>query len=192
MIRVLIISGSKKTTECIREFLACEDDLSITISTHAAHARRLFMTAAYDFIIINYPLPDEADYRLVLDMNVKNNASILLLVHHEKLKSIEDRMQKAGIMTVGKPIHQHTLFQLLKFAILTQRKQKQHQKDEQLWKQRLQETKVIQQAKCLLLEHEHMNEQQAHKNLEKKAMNARLTRLQLAKAVIRKYENKTE
>ena len=173
MIRVLIISGSKKTTECIREFLACEDDLSITISTHAAHARRLFMTAAYDFIIIN-------------------NASILLLVHHEKLKSIEDRMQKAGIMTVGKPIHQHTLFQLLKFAILTQRKQKQHQKDEQLWKQRLQETKVIQQAKCLLLEHEHMNEQQAHKYLEKKAMNARLTRLQLAKAVIRKYENKTE
>lgn len=53
-------------------------------------------------------------------------------------------------------------------------------------------TKVIQQAKCLLLEHEHMNEQQAHKYLEKKAMNARLTRLQLAKAVIRKYENKTE
>ena len=45
---------------------------------------------------------------------------------------------------------------------------------------------------CLLLEHEHMNEQQAHKYLEKKAMNARLTRLQLAKAVIRKYENKTE
>mgnify|MGYP001110466159 FL=1 len=56
--------------------------------------------------------------------------------------------------------------------------------------ERLQETKVIQQAKCLLLEHEHMNEQQAHKYLEKKAMNARLTRLQLAKAVIRKYENK--
>ena len=83
---------------------------------------------SFGFIIINYPLPDEADYRLVLDMNVKNNASILLLVHHEKLKSIEDRMQKAGIMTVGKPIHQHTLFQLLKFAILTQRKQKQHQK----------------------------------------------------------------
>jgi len=44
--------------------------------------------------------------------------------------------------------------------------------------------KKIDRAKCLLIQHNNMTEEQAHKYLEKKAMDSRLTRREVADKII--------
>ena len=55
---------------------------------------------------------------------------------------------------------------------------------------RIEEIKTINRAKCLLMENGKMSEQDAHRFLEKKAMDTQQTRLQIANAVIRRYHRR--
>lgn len=55
-------------------------------------------------------------------------------------------------------------------------------------KDRLSEIKVIDRAKCLLMEHEQLSEAQAHRYLEKRAMDSQMSRLQVAEQLLKKYQ----
>ena len=50
------------------------------------------------------------------------------------------------------------------------------------------ELKVIDRAKCLLIEHMHITEEEAHRVLEKEAMNTRLPRVRVARQVLDRFE----
>lgn len=190
MIRILIVSNSKKMTEYIRDFLSSEEEINVTISTNALKARRLFLETAYDLIIINYPLLDEAGYELAFDMNSKSDASLLVMVHARELEMIQARMDKAGIMTLAKPLNRMVLYQILKFALLAHRKFEKIRQDNSKLNKRIDEIKTINQAKCLMMEYENLSEQDAHHMLEKMAMNTQQTRLYVAKMMIKKYSRR--
>ena len=42
--------------------------------------------------------------------------------------------------------------------------------------------------KCLLMEHEQLSEAQAHRYLEKRAMDSQMSRLQVAEQLLKKYQ----
>ena len=47
---------------------------------------------------------------------------------------------------------------------------------------------MIDRAKCLLIENEYLTEEEAHKQIEKTAMNERVTRKAIAQRIIAEYE----
>ncbi|RGC52019.1 ANTAR domain-containing response regulator [Absiella sp. AM29-15] len=190
MIRILIVSNSNKLSDYLRKFLSIEEDVSMTFCTNASKARRLFLENSYDLIIINYPLLDEKGYALCFDISEKSDASILALIQNSEIELIQGRMEKAGIMAIPKPVHPTALYQVLKFAILTHRKLEKIRKDNGKLNHRIEEIKTINRAKCLLMENGKMSEQDAHRFLEKKAMDTQQTRLQIANAVIRRYHRR--
>ena len=51
------------------------------------------------------------------------------------------------------------------------------------------EIRLIARAKCMLIEHQNMTEPQAHRLIEKQAMDNRVTRKEIAKAILKQYEN---
>lgn len=53
----------------------------------------------------------------------------------------------------------------------------------------VEDMKIINRAKFLLISCLNMSETQAHRYLEKQAMNLRISKLQVAKQVIQTYEN---
>jgi response regulator NasT len=56
-------------------------------------------------------------------------------------------------------------------------------------KNELEEVKVVNRAKLLLMQCLSMSETQAHRYIEKQAMNRRTSKLKIAKQVIRTYQN---
>ena len=50
------------------------------------------------------------------------------------------------------------------------------------------ELKIVDRAKCLLIEHMRITEEEAHRVLEKEAMNTRISRVRVAKQVIERFE----
>ena len=49
---------------------------------------------------------------------------------------------------------------------------------------KIEELKLVDRAKCLLIMHEGMDEQEAHKYIEKKAMDLRISRREVAQKII--------
>ena len=52
----------------------------------------------------------------------------------------------------------------------------------------IEEIKLVDRAKCALIQYRHLTEQEAHYFLEKQAMDQRSTRRQVAQEIIRTYE----
>lgn len=188
MQNVLIISSSEKMNTYVKEFLNAEHAMNITSCKHGSKARRLALEQAYDIMIINYPLLDEKDYELPLDLASKSDASILIMVGSEVYETLYDKMEKSGIFVFSKPINKAVLMQVLKFAIITQNHLGRIRNKTATLTNKLQEIKIIDKAKCLLIEKENLSEQQAHRYLEKKAMDTQCSRLQIAKRLIDKYQ----
>ncbi|MEE1464518.1 MAG: hypothetical protein UF734_02685, partial [Clostridium sp.] len=83
MLNVMLVSASDKTTGFLKDFLNMEDAMNITTCKTASKARRTALEAAFDMIIINYPLMDETDYALPQDLAEKSDASIMIMVSAE-------------------------------------------------------------------------------------------------------------
>jgi len=78
--------------------------------------------------------------------------------------------------------------QAVKFAEVTAHRV-QSLKEENIGLQmKLEETKIINRAKCVLIQHLSMSEGQAHKYIEKQAMDLRLPKGRVAKQILKVYE----
>ena len=188
MLHVLLVSTSEKTTGILKEYLNMEDCMNITACKTASRARRTALETAFDMIIINYPLADEREYELPQDLAEKSDASIMLMVPAEVYDIIADRMEKAGIYVLLKPVNKTVLLCVLRFAIVTQKRIRAMRMRNRSLKDRLSEIKVIDRAKRLLMEHEQLSEAQAHRYLEKRAMDSQMSRLQVAEQLLKKYQ----
>ena len=83
---------------------------------------------------------------------------------------------------------EYVLLCVLRFAIVTQKRIRAMRMRNRSLKDRLSEIKVIDRAKCLLMEHEQLSEAQAHRYLEKRAMDSQMSRLQVAEQLLKKYQ----
>ena len=55
-------------------------------------------------------------------------------------------------------------------------------------RQKLEELRIVSRAKCLLVEYLHLTEEEAHKYLERIAMEERKNRRSVAEEILREYE----
>ena len=55
-------------------------------------------------------------------------------------------------------------------------------------KKKLEELRLVDRAKCMLIAYEGMSETQAHRHIEKQAMDTRSTRKTVAEHILRAYE----
>ena len=69
----------------------------------------------------------------------------------------------------------------------SQRKLRKCQEENNKLRKKLEELRVVCQAKCLLVEYLHLTEEEAHKYIERQAMEDRKTRRAVAEDIMREY-----
>lgn len=63
------------------------------------------------------------------------------------------------------------------------------QNENDLLRQKIEDIRLVDRAKCVLIEYLKMSEAQAHKYIEKQAMDLRQTRQEVATAILKTYES---
>ena len=86
-----------------------------------------------------------------------------------------------------KPTSKGILLQTLMLLSATIIKKESMREKPKNLKARLEEIKIINTAKMLLIEHKHISEDEAHKYLEKRAMNLRKSKVKIASEIIEEY-----
>lgn len=187
--RVLLISSSKNFSANIINALAHEPYEVSTIDT-IQKAKRLVIDHDYDILIINAPVVDDFGIEFAIDEALKDISGILIFVSAKFEAEIYYKTYQYGILTLVKPSTYGILLQSLRLLSSSQMKKEMLYEKKNDFKSRLEEIKIINTAKLLLIEHKQISEDEAHKYIEKKAMDFRVSKIKIANEIIREYYKK--
>ena len=184
---LLIVARKNSFSDTIINLLKDKND-PIKLVESISEARRELIDNDYDLMIISSPLPDEFGINFAIDAGYKYKMGIILFVKNELYDEGYDKTYDYGILTVSRPTSANIIIQsvkLLESSIIRERKLVEKPMG---IKDKLEEIRLINNAKLLLIKHLHMSEDEAHKHIEKRAMFIRKTKIYVAKEIISKYK----
>lgn len=188
MSSALIVCDSPKGTAFFKDFLTENFCQSIAVVENGQEARRSLVNGEYDVCIINAPILGDSGEQLAIDLAEKNVCQVILFIKAEYMEEVTEKVEDYGVITVSKPISKQLFWSALKLAKVAQRRIAMMQRENTKLKKKLEDVKLISRAKCVLISYENLSEEEAHRYIEKKAMDLRLPRIDVAKKVLKKYE----
>lgn len=185
---VLAVSASLKFVETLRTLLPEGRYGPVTVLHDAAAAQRALAENSYDLVLINTPLPDEFGTRLALDACESSSAGVLLLVKAEHCPDIEAQVSAHGVLTLAKPTSAQLFAQTLRLLCITRERLRGMEKKAVTLQEKMEEIRLVNRAKWLLIEELKMTEQEAHRYIEKQAMDRCVTRRAVAEQILSIYQ----
>jgi AmiR/NasT family two-component response regulator len=189
MENVMIVSSSDKGVLYISEMLNSALVCIITAVRSGSEARRMLLERDFDLVIINAPLRDETGESLALHVASKEFTQVILLVKREFFEVMSAVCENEGILTISKPVNKYIFMSALSLARSAYNKlRKVHHENDQLRK-KIEDIRIVDRAKCILISLFNMSEKEAHRYIEKQAMDMRITKRAVAERIIKTYEN---
>lgn len=186
---VLIISGTDKGREMLTELCRSFTFSHITAASSGNEARRLFISGAYDLVLINAPLPDEFGHELALAAVENSCAGVILLVKNELADEVSAKVEDDGVFVIPKPISRSLFYQSIKLVSASHKRLMGLKKQTMQLETKIEEIRLIDRAKCTLIQYLSMTEPQAHRYIEKQAMDMRLPKVKIAESILNTYES---
>ena len=185
--RILVAGAGDKIRDFITEIIPPGDYDPILQAADAGQARRMLLSTSVDIVIINTPLSDEFGTDLALDL-AQGSMGVLLMVKNELYDQVCSRVEDSGVLTLGKPMSRQMFYSSVKLLTALSSRLARMEKQQKTLQEKMQDIRLVNRAKWLLIEHLQMREEDAHYYIEKKAMDARLSRREVAESIIRTYE----
>ena len=184
----LIICDARKGRELYEDFLKANGFEQVTVVDTSQSGRQAFIENDYDICIINSPLKSENAISLSIDIATGNSSQVILFVNNEIFEAAVNTVEKFGVLTVSKPFSRQFFLGALQMTrAINSRISVYNDKVKKLQK-KMDENKLVSQAKCILIEKKHLSEHEAHRFIEKQAMDQRTTRLDIAESIIDYYD----
>ncbi len=185
---VLIASSNEKFDQVLLSLLPANEYGPVEVVNSAGAARRKLNAQSFDLFIVNAPLKDERGANLAVDIATETGSGVLLFLDAAIFDEISVKAEEYGVLTLPKPTNRAIVSQSLKLLCATRQRLKRMEVKAQSFEEKIEEIKLINRAKLLLMEKEHLDEEGAHRFLEKLAMNTRNTKKKVAEEIIAKYK----
>lgn len=183
----LVVSSNEKMASQINAQLSSLSCYPVNVVSSISSAKREVLEKSYDFVIINSPLPDETGARFALDTAAGSNTVCLMLLKSEDYDDIDPRVNQGGVFTIAKPLSTQTFVLAVNWMKAAREKLRKMEKKASTLEDRMEEIRLVNRAKWVLIDKEGMTEEAAHKYIEKQAMDACATKVEIANIVINKY-----
>ena len=184
---ILIVSASKTFTASLTSLLPESLYDTISVASGINCAKRSLAERSYDFIIINSPLPDDQGIRFAVDTCSRNNAVVLLLIKSDIHDEIYSKVSPHGVFTLPKPTSRTIMERALSWMISSRERLRRYENKTTSIEQKMEEIRLVNRAKWMLISHENMSEPDAHRYIEKSAMDRCISRKEIANEIICSY-----
>lgn len=185
---VLIVSASDSITNSIMPLLPVTDYWPVTTARSVSEARRKIVDSEFDIVLINAPLPDDFGMRLAIDICSNSGAGVLLLVKNDHFDEIYSKVVGYGVITLSKPTNMQMVAQNLRILCATRERMRHMEAKQATVEEKIEEIRLVNRAKWLLIECLHITEPEAHRYIEKQSMDLRISKREVAKNIIKTYE----
>lgn len=184
---ILIVSATESFNTA---FLALLSDFTyqpVQVVTSISAAKRALTDRSYDYVLINAPLPDDMGTRFAIDTCASRDTVVLLLVKSDIHDAIHDKVAEYGVFTLPKPTSKQTLLQALNWMESARERLRQLQKKTLSVEEKMAEIRLVNKAKWLLISELSMSEPDAHRYIEKQAMDRCVSKKVIAEDIIKTY-----
>ena len=185
---VLVVSASEKFNTSVTSLLPMTDYWPVNIAKSVAEAERRLLDQPYDIVLINAPLPDDFGMRLAIDTCNNSGAGVLLLVKSEVYNDIYAKVVEYGVMALAKPTSMTMIAQTLRVLCATRERLRKVEQRQASVEEKIEEIRIVNKAKWLLIECLSITEAQAHRYIEKQSMDQRITKREVAQNIIETYK----
>ena len=186
----LVITHKEKDFALIAELLRAFSDIVHVCS--GGEGRRILLERSFDFVIVNAPLPDESGENLARQIAISEVSQVILAVKSEIYDPVCDVCGKDGVLTISKPINKEIFRQALSLAKTISARLSFVKSENESLKQKIDNIRSIDRAKSILISFCRMSEHEAHRYIEKRAMDTRTSKYAVSEKIIHDYENGTE
>ena len=180
---VLLVSGTENLNQVLLPLLREGHYQPVQTAASVSEARRLWGEFPYDFVIINSPLPDDPGIRFAVDVSGTGGAA-LLLVRAELLDEVHDRVCPGGVFTLAKPFSIPAVLTALRFLASARERQRRLEQKTLSFEEKMEEIRLVNRAKWRLISEEHLDEPQAHRRIEKLAMDLCISKRAAAERIL--------
>lgn len=187
MYSVLLVSSNEKLNAALLSMLPESRYSPVQIVSDISAAKRLWSERSFDFVIINSPLPDGDGSRFAIDIASSSGASVLLLIRTEQLEDVREKVIEHGVFVMARPLNRILLSLGFDWMASARERQKKSEKKTLSIEEKMEEIRLVNRAKWLLISKMEMEESQAHRYIEKQAMNRCISRKEIATEIIQTY-----
>lgn len=186
--RILVVGANDKICDFISDLLPRNSYEPLIRADNAGAARRLVLDEKVDIAIVNAPLREEFGTQLALDL-ADENIGVLLLTGSEVYDQICYKVEDEGVFCLSKPMSRQSFYSAIKLLTAMRGKLVKLDRRNQVLQEKMLDIRTVNRAKWLLIERHHMTENDAHRYIEKQAMDMRMSRREVAEGIIRAYDN---
>lgn len=182
---VLIVSTSDSFKANIMKYLPEATYKPIFLARNIVEAQRETVERFYDLIIINSPLSDDSGTKFAIDISSKKQSVVILFVHSENYNDIYNKVSDFGVFTIRKPLVDQNVMQGLDFAKATRERIRNMDKKITTLEEKMADIKLVNHAKWVLINSKNMSEDEAHRYIEKQAMDRCVSKRVIAEEILK-------
>ena len=180
---VLVVSKDSKLSQSISVMLM-PPLFETEVLSDFNEARRRVAERSYNIILVDYSEGEGADFATDVSESL---STILLLTPPALFEEVSYRVEGYGIIAITNPFDQFYFYNMIKAAIAVQYKVQVLSSQTTKLKVKMEEIKQVNRAKMLLMQNMSMTEQEAHRYIEKEAMDRSMKRIAIAEEIIKRY-----
>lgn len=184
---VLIVSGVEKFNELIKGHLKGKRFGKIKTVASISEARREIADKEYDLTIVNSPLPDDFGKKLCVDICTVNNGVAMLFVRTDTYDELLDTLTPFGVFLMRKPMNPAVITQAIDHMCAVRERTRNATKKAVSLEDKIAEMRLVNHAKWALIQNLSMTEEEAHKYIEKQAMDECVSRKVIAERLLQTY-----
>lgn len=184
---ILIVSSFKNFFTLIKSYLSGFGADNIFTAPSISEAQKLLMTKNISAIIINTPLSDGLGLDFATECADKKFYAVLLFAKTELFGQITEKASPHGILTLPEGTDSATLSEAFSVLMSTAKKLMCLDKTKEKELSRAETLKLMSRAKLILISSFGMSEEQAHKYIERRAMEMRKNKNEIALSIINSY-----
>lgn len=184
---VLIVSAAEAFNNALYDMLPEPGYFPTRTLASIGAAKRALLEREYDYVLVNSPLPDGSGVRFAIDASHCKDTVVLLLIRAEFHDEIRDKVVEHGVFTLPKPTSRPLLATALNWMASARERLRAIETQTLSIEEKMAEIRIVNRAKLLLISQLHMDESQAHRYIEKQAMDRCITKKAVAEQIIMLY-----
>ena len=184
---VLVVSASEKINAALSEQFSVPTFSPVQVVAGVSVAKRALAERDFDFVVVNSPLPDDTGVRFSIDAATDSGAVVLFLARTEQYDDAYEKLAANGVFLLQKPIAKSVLQIASEWLISAREGLRKHQKKTLSIEEKMNEIRTVNRAKWLLISELKMTESDAHRYIEKQAMDRCVPKSLIAEEIMKLY-----
>ena len=187
MNNILLAAGSQKSQDLFRAMLSeILGDAHIISVSEGDSARLRLKENEIDLVVVNTPMADEQG----VGFAVFAADPVVLVTNQETYARAAQKLEEHGIIAMKRPVEKKIFSCAVRDAVAVGNLVAALRKENRELKESIEESKLVSRAKGMLMSQLRMTEAQAHRYIEKQAMDLRVSKKTVSQSILKTYYNR--